>query len=147
MLVPHTTNLASHQKPGAKMDWCLCSFDDFRQMSAAQHLGLLSSEHPETLVLYTYSNSDTEYERNLHYFVEHGMADGDGCDYVIIVQEVSNFLQTFNALPAYLTVVTWEALHINPYANPICCMTLGPQSVLIVLLSVHAAMLDSMPLA
>ncbi len=80
-------------KPGAKTDQCLCSFDDFRQISAAQHLGLLSSEHPETLVLYTYSNSDTEYERNLHYFVEHGMADGDGCDYVIIVQEVS-LLQT-----------------------------------------------------
>ena len=68
---------------------CLCSFHDFRQMSAAQHLGLLSSDRSETLVLYTYSNSDTEYERNLHYFVEHGMAEGDGCDYIIVVQEVS----------------------------------------------------------
>lgn len=60
-------------------------------MSAAQHLGLLSSDRAETLVLYTYSNSDTEYERNLHYFVEHGMAEGDGCDYIIVVQEVSCF--------------------------------------------------------
>ena len=57
-------------------------------MSAAQQLGLLSSEQPETLVLYAYSNSDAEYERNLHYFVQHGMSEGDGCDYVIIVQEV-----------------------------------------------------------
>ena len=49
-------------------------------------------------MLYTYSNSDTEYERNLHYFVEHGMADGDGCDYVIIVQEVSNLLHTLHCI-------------------------------------------------
>ena len=60
-----------------------------RQASAARQLGLLSSTQPETLVLYTYSNSDPEYERNLHFFVEHGMAEGDGCDYVIVVQEVS----------------------------------------------------------
>ncbi|KAA6422349.1 MAG: hypothetical protein FRX49_07819, partial [Trebouxia sp. A1-2] len=73
--------------------------DDFRHMSAAQHLGLLSSEHPETLVLYTYSNSDTEYERNLHYFVEHGMADGDGCNYVIIVQEGKGILPSQLPLP------------------------------------------------
>lgn len=60
-----------------------------RQASAARQLGLLSSDQPETLVLYTYSNSDPEYERNLRFFVEHGMAEGDGCEYVIIVQEVS----------------------------------------------------------
>ena len=91
-------------------------------MSAAQHLGLLSSEHPETLVLYTYSNSDTEYERNLHYFVEHGMADGDGCNYVIIVQEVSSFLQAFNALPAYLLDYSYmRDFADNPYANRTFC--------------------------
>ncbi len=78
-------------------------------MSAAQHLGLLSSEHPETLVLYTYSNSDTEYERNLHYFVEHGMADGDGCDYVVIVQEVCNF----KMMPAHLL----DCSYIRDFAN------------------------------
>lgn len=63
--------------------------DDPRRVSAAQQLGLLSTEKAETLVLYAYSNSDLEYERNLHYFVEHGMAEGDGCDYIIVVQEVS----------------------------------------------------------
>jgi len=90
-------------------------------MSAAQQLGLLSSEHLETLVLYTYSNSDTEYERNLHYFVEHGMADGDGCDYVIIVQEVSDLLQTLHCT-ACLPDYSQETLQINPCAKRTFCM-------------------------
>lgn len=63
-------------------------------------------------MLYTYSNSDTEYERNLHYFVEHGMTDGDGCDYVIIVQEVSNLLQTFNCTACLL-----DCSYIKDFAN------------------------------
>ena len=42
----------------------------------------------ETLVVYTYSKSDPEYERNLEYFVAHGMWEGDGCQYLIIVQQV-----------------------------------------------------------
>ena len=62
-------------------------------MSAALQLGVLPSGQPETLVLYAYSNTDTEYERNLHYFVEHGVAEGDGCDYIIIVQEVRTLPQ------------------------------------------------------
>ena len=43
-----------------------------------------------TLVMYVYSKTDLEYERNLLYFIEHGMWEGDGCDYVIIVQQVSS---------------------------------------------------------
>jgi hypothetical protein len=43
---------------------------------------------PETLVIYVYSASDTEYARNLHFFVRNGMWEGDGCDYVIVVQQV-----------------------------------------------------------
>lgn len=42
----------------------------------------------ETLVVYTYSKSDPEYERNLEFFVAHGMWEGDGCQYLIIVQQV-----------------------------------------------------------
>lgn len=68
---------------------CACSFEDLRQSSAVRQLGLLSSGHPETLVLYTYSNSDPEYERNLHFFVQYGMAEGDGCDYLMVVQQVT----------------------------------------------------------
>ena len=43
---------------------------------------------PTTLVVYTYSKSDPEYERNLEFFVAHGMWEGDGCQYLIIVQQV-----------------------------------------------------------
>ena len=68
----------------------MCRIDDPQRGSAAQQLGLLPADTAETLVLYTYSNSDLEYERNLQYFVEHGMAEGDGCDYIIVVQEVSD---------------------------------------------------------
>ena len=46
----------------------------------------------DTLVVYTYSRTDPEYERNLAFFVSHGMWDGDGCDYLIIVQQVSDRL-------------------------------------------------------
>ncbi len=43
----------------------------------------------ETLVIYVYSKSDTEYERNLEFFVQNGMWGGDGCDYIIVVQQAS----------------------------------------------------------
>ena len=49
-------------------------------------LGLSLATADDTLVMYTYSNSDPEYERNLHFFVKYGMSYGDGCDYVVIVQ-------------------------------------------------------------
>ena len=45
----------------------------------------------DTLVVYTYSKTDMEYERNLLFFVNHGMWEGDGCDYLIIVQQVWRF--------------------------------------------------------
>ena len=50
--------------------------------------GMDAGQAADTLVVYVYSNSDSEYERNLHFFVERGMADGDGCHYIIVVQEV-----------------------------------------------------------
>ena len=80
----------------------ICSFEDLRQSAAVRQLGLLSSGHPDTLVLYTYSNSDQEYERNLHFFVQHGMAEGDGCNYVIIVQQV---IKAFCLCSCYATQV------------------------------------------
>ncbi|EIE24703.1 hypothetical protein COCSUDRAFT_14419 [Coccomyxa subellipsoidea C-169] len=41
----------------------------------------------DTLVIYVYSDSDTEYARNLQFFVRNGMWEGDGCDYIIVVQQ------------------------------------------------------------
>ncbi len=50
-------------------------------------LGVSLAPAADTLVIYTYSNSDPQYERNLHFFVKHGLSEGDGCDYVFIVQQ------------------------------------------------------------
>lgn len=46
------------------------------------------SRPADTLVMYVYSDSDPEYRRNLEFFAGFGMAADDGCDYVIVVQQV-----------------------------------------------------------
>ena len=51
---------------------------------------VVALSRPTTLVMYVYSKTDPEYERNLLYFIEHGMWERDGCDYVIIVQQASS---------------------------------------------------------
>ena len=55
-------------------------------------LGVSLAPAADTLVLYTYSNSDPQYERNLHFFVKHGLSEGDGCDYLFIVQQARTCL-------------------------------------------------------
>ncbi len=66
-------------------------------------LGVSLATAADTLVIYTYSDTDPEYERNLHFFAKHGMSEGDGCDYVIIVQEAHDppgqLSSTFHHLP------------------------------------------------
>lgn len=47
-----------------------------------------SNATADTLVIYTYSKSDPEYERNLEFFIKHGMWENDNCHYLIIVQQV-----------------------------------------------------------
>ena len=54
----------------------------------------------DTLVIYTYSKSDPEYERNLIFFIKHGMWENDGCQYLIIVQQVAPWL--INQVPIIL---------------------------------------------
>ena len=51
--------------------------------------GIVANIKPSTLNIYVFSNTDPEYERNLQFFIKHGMWEGDGCNYVIIVQQVS----------------------------------------------------------
>ena len=41
----------------------------------------------DTLVVYIFSNTDPEYIENLRFFAQFGMQQGDGCDYVVVVQE------------------------------------------------------------
>ena len=42
----------------------------------------------DTLIVYIYSKSDPEYEANLRFFVRNGVGAHDGCDYIIVVQQV-----------------------------------------------------------
>lgn len=42
-------------------------------------------QQPHTLVLYIFSNTDKEYINNLRYFVRNGMWEGDGCEYIVVV--------------------------------------------------------------
>ena len=63
-------------------------------MDTNMRMGMDVGQAVDTLVIYVYSNSDSEYERNLHFFVERGMADGDGCHYIIVVQEVGSVLKS-----------------------------------------------------
>lgn len=41
----------------------------------------------DTLVVYIFSNTDPEYIENLRFFAEFGMAEGDGCEYIVVIQE------------------------------------------------------------
>lgn len=41
----------------------------------------------DTLVVYIFSNTDAEYLRNLKFFLKWGVREGDGADYVIILQQ------------------------------------------------------------
>lgn len=40
----------------------------------------------DTLVVYIFSNTDPEYANNLRFFLKHGVAEGDGCEYVVVIQ-------------------------------------------------------------
>jgi hypothetical protein len=40
----------------------------------------------DTLVVYIFSNTDPEYANNLRFFLKHGVAADDGCDYVVVIQ-------------------------------------------------------------
>ena len=72
---------------------------NIRENGRLAALGVSLATAADTLVVYAYSNSDTEYERNLHFFSRHGMSEGDGCDYVIIVQEVCNPARATSSSP------------------------------------------------
>ncbi|KAK9808733.1 hypothetical protein WJX72_002733 [[Myrmecia] bisecta] len=40
----------------------------------------------DTLVIYIFSNTDSEYERNLRFFLAYAVAENDGCDYTVVIQ-------------------------------------------------------------
>ena len=113
-------------------------YEEAREAAAA----LLSQT--DTLVIYAYSKTDPEYERNLHFFVEHGVWEGDGCHYLIIVQQVSlPSLSSLSVRPLYSSYSTvnhsepsliiktavHDGLACNSFAYksilPVTCLFLG----------------------
>ncbi len=47
-----------------------------------------STVKADTLVVYVYSSTDPEYEANFRFFLQYGIEDDDGCDYVFVIQQV-----------------------------------------------------------
>ena len=64
----------------------------------------------DTLVMYIFSPTDPEYERNMQYFVQHGMSEKDPCHYVVVVQQIEG-----KALPSLpqLPSNAWYEFHDN----------------------------------
>lgn len=42
----------------------------------------------DTLVVYVYSNTNPEYQRNFHFFLQHGIQFRDNHHYIIVIQDV-----------------------------------------------------------
>ena len=42
----------------------------------------------DTLVVYVYSNTNPEYQRNFHFFLKHGIKPDDNHHYIIVIQDV-----------------------------------------------------------
>lgn len=62
----------------------------------------ITASPPTTLVIYVFSDTDPEYINNLRFFVKHGMRPGDGCDYIIVIQQepAPAMMQVLPELPA-----------------------------------------------
>lgn len=74
--------------------WALSSVPGSRVSMRGGLPSLLSlSGRGRTLVVYVYSFTDEEYERNLLFFLEHGVSPDDGCDYVLVMQEGAGVLR------------------------------------------------------
>lgn len=43
--------------------------------------------HTDTLVVYIFSNTDPEYIVNLKFFLRWGIREGDGADYIVVLQQ------------------------------------------------------------
>lgn len=64
----------------------------------------------DTLVMYIFSPTDPEYERNMRYFVRHGISENDPCHYVIVVQRLRDVnLAELPRLPSN----AWYEYHDN----------------------------------
>ncbi|KAI8114536.1 hypothetical protein M9434_002658 [Picochlorum sp. BPE23] len=91
-----------------------------------------------TLVIYVFSDSDPEYERNLSYFVKEGIKENDNCDYIIVIQ-VSDMEDD---VPDVLKSVNKRNLRVMKHENK--CFDIGTVGWVFSVLEVSdSAYLDS----
>ena len=101
-----------------------------------------------TLVFYIFSNTDPEYERNLQFFTQHGMWEGDGCQYVIVVQQVSyrdgvDVQQEMISVGYLLRSAPLIFLSCLPTKE---ALMLLKDTIILVLTSKHAILCNALPL-
>lgn len=58
--------------------------------------GTLAATKERSLVVYIYDRSDPVFTNNLNYFIRRGIAGGESCDYVFIVQNAENPQASFS---------------------------------------------------
>jgi hypothetical protein len=58
-----------------------------------------STGKAETLVLYSFSHTDFAYHENLLYYLRHGIAEGDGCRHLIVIN--NSLKSPVRAFPIY----------------------------------------------
>ena len=65
---------------------CLCLALIFHLATRTYFYGDGTRHKADTLVIYVFSNTDIEYASNLRFFMRFGIEEGDGCDYIFIIQ-------------------------------------------------------------
>ena len=69
-----------------------------------------SQNSKDTLIMYIFSPTDPEYERNMQYFVMHGISESHPCHYIIVVQRIEG--RPYADLPP-LPPNAWYEFHDN----------------------------------
>ncbi len=98
---------------------------------------VIPETRPSTLVIYVFSKTDPEYERNLQFFVQHGMWEDDGCDYAIIVQQVMHSFHQGRPVTLLMLTRLRKSARILLYTDSPCvhfshphCIHLQPRATL-----------------
>jgi hypothetical protein len=74
-------------------------------------------QEPHTLVLYVFSNTDKEYINNLLFFINNGIREGDGCQYIIIVNTFGDSLVRNPSFANCLRVLSALFWHSNDHSS------------------------------
>lgn len=64
----------------------------------------------DTLVVYVYSNTNSAYQRNFHFFIQHGIQPKDHHHYIIVIQDG---LVTLSSFTAHSSVAHLQHAHLT----------------------------------